>query len=108
MVTSPANIDADTHATPRNDFGDLMRLARSEGLLDRRFRYYAAKIGLTLLAPAAGCVVFAFERAVGEQHEPVTGAQVQPLHPIEVRPHAEEQSRFQLDRLPFAVAQQQW
>jgi fatty acid desaturase len=59
MVTSPVNVGAGARAKSRNDFGDLMRLMRSEGLLDRRYGYYAAKIGLTLLALAAGCVVFA-------------------------------------------------
>ncbi|MGK4593743.1 hypothetical protein [Amycolatopsis sp. w19] len=31
---------------------------RREGLLDRRYGYYAAKISLTLLAFAGGCAAF--------------------------------------------------
>ncbi|GHG03109.1 MULTISPECIES: fatty acid desaturase family protein [Amycolatopsis] len=59
MVTSPVNLDVGARATSRNDFGDLMRVVRTEGLLDRRYGYYAVKIGLTLLALVVGCVVFA-------------------------------------------------
>jgi len=58
MVVSPVNVDAGARAASRNDFGDLIRLVRSEGLLDRRYGYYAAKISLTLLALVGGCVAF--------------------------------------------------
>ncbi|SFA76065.1 Fatty acid desaturase [Amycolatopsis marina] len=42
-----------------SDFADLRRLIQHEGLLDRRRGYYAAKVGLNLLAFAAGCAAFA-------------------------------------------------
>jgi fatty acid desaturase len=58
MVVSPVDIDAGSRATSHNDFGDLIRLVRSEGLLDRRYGYYAVKISLTLLALVGGCVAF--------------------------------------------------
>jgi fatty acid desaturase len=58
MVASPLRSDAHTRANSRNDFGDLGRLVRREGLLDRRYGYYAVKISLTLLALAGGCVAF--------------------------------------------------
>jgi fatty acid desaturase len=58
MVTSPVRSDVDTRATSRNDFGELGRLVRREGLLDRRYGFYAAKITLTLLALVGGCVAF--------------------------------------------------
>jgi len=54
-------IQTDAHATPvRNEgtYADLSRVVRGAGLLDRRYGYYAAKIGLTLLVFAGGCVAF--------------------------------------------------
>ncbi|WP_410599768.1 fatty acid desaturase family protein [Amycolatopsis sp. lyj-90] len=57
MVTSSAIPSIrDSHA--RDTFRDLAGLIRHEGLLDRRYGYYAAKISLTLLALAGGCVTF--------------------------------------------------
>ncbi|ALG06279.1 fatty acid desaturase family protein [Kibdelosporangium phytohabitans] len=47
------------HTAPRNDFADLAHLVRRAGLLDRRYGYYAAKISITLLVFAGGCVAFA-------------------------------------------------
>ncbi len=59
MTTSPVDLEAGARARSRNDFGELARLVRSEGLLDRRHGYYAVKISLTLLALVGGCVAFA-------------------------------------------------
>ncbi|WIX87146.1 acyl-CoA desaturase [Amycolatopsis sp. DG1A-15b] len=58
MTASPVSAEAGARATSRNDFGDLGRLVRGEGLLDRRYGYYAVKISLTLLALVGGCVAF--------------------------------------------------
>jgi fatty acid desaturase len=59
MVASPESVDVDVRAKSRNDFSDLVRLVQGEGLLDRRYGYYAVKVTLTLLALAGGCVAFA-------------------------------------------------
>ncbi|MCR6490661.1 acyl-CoA desaturase [Amycolatopsis sp. OK19-0408] len=59
MTVSAARDDAGLRATSRNDFGALGRLVRGEGLLERRYGYYAAKISLTLLVFAGGCALFA-------------------------------------------------
>ncbi|WP_410614424.1 fatty acid desaturase family protein [Amycolatopsis sp. lyj-109] len=58
MTTYPVNADADARTTSRNDFGELARLVRGKGLLDRRYGYYAVKISLTLLALVGGCGAF--------------------------------------------------
>lgn len=58
MTTSPSSAEAGARAASRNDFAELGRLVRDEGLLDRRYAYYAVKISLTLLALAGGCVAF--------------------------------------------------
>lgn len=53
------NIDTDAHSTSsRKDFSHLARLVRREGLLDRRYGYYAVKVTLTLLALVGGGVAF--------------------------------------------------
>ncbi len=57
-VTLPTHLDSEARAASRNDFADLARLVRREGLLDRRYGYYAVKISLTLLALVGGCVAF--------------------------------------------------
>ncbi len=55
--TSPATVSG--RATQEHDtFADLSRTVRRAGLLDRRHGYYAAKIGLNLVAFAGGWVVF--------------------------------------------------
>ncbi|MDQ7810693.1 acyl-CoA desaturase [Amycolatopsis sp. A133] len=59
MVASPESVDVGVRAKSRNDFSDLVRLVQGEGLLDRRYGYYAVKITLTLLALAGACVTFA-------------------------------------------------
>ncbi|OLZ52638.1 delta fatty acid desaturase [Amycolatopsis coloradensis] len=54
LGTEPSSVGS----TSRSDFGHLARLVRHEGLLDRRYRYYTAKISLILLAFALGCTAF--------------------------------------------------
>ncbi|WIV57830.1 fatty acid desaturase family protein [Amycolatopsis nalaikhensis] len=58
MDVSSVSEGAGLRAASRNDFGTLGRLVRHEGLLDRRYGYYAVKISLTLLALAGGCAAF--------------------------------------------------
>ncbi|WP_414938208.1 fatty acid desaturase family protein [Amycolatopsis sp. cmx-11-51] len=55
---TPPSAEADSRAGVRNDFRDLAGLVRRQGLLDRRYGYYAAKISLTALALVGGCVAF--------------------------------------------------
>jgi fatty acid desaturase len=53
VATSAATVSADaatTAASHREDFAELSRAVRDEGLLDRRPGYYTVKIGLTLAA----------------------------------------------------------
>jgi fatty acid desaturase len=50
----------DTPATPGSDFAELSRLIKAAGLLKRRRRHYAMRIGLTLGAFAGGWVAFVF------------------------------------------------
>ncbi|WP_410656880.1 fatty acid desaturase family protein [Amycolatopsis sp. lyj-112] len=56
---SSVNIDTDAHSAPsRTDFSHLARLVKREGLMDRRYGYYAVKVTLTLLAFVGGAVAF--------------------------------------------------
>jgi fatty acid desaturase len=57
--TRPSELRTRVVTGPRYDFAELSRTLRRERLLDRRYGYYAAKIGLNLLAFAGGWVVFA-------------------------------------------------
>ncbi|MBB4688179.1 fatty acid desaturase family protein [Amycolatopsis jiangsuensis] len=58
MDVSSVSEGAGLRAASRNDFSALGRIMRREGLLDRRYGYYAVKISLTLLAFAGGCAAF--------------------------------------------------
>jgi fatty acid desaturase len=54
-----STLSSPTETGRTGDFTELVRLVRSSGLLARRHRYYAVRIGLNLAAFAAGWVAFA-------------------------------------------------
>ncbi len=57
-ATPPAALDE--HQRSVSEFAELSRMVRQAGLLERRFGYYAVKVGATLAVLAATWAVFAY------------------------------------------------
>jgi len=60
MTSRYASPPAGLPANPSRDYAELSRVIRAEGLLKRRYGYYAVRISLNLLALAGGWVGFVY------------------------------------------------